>query len=127
MAIGDFVLDLSAIEGSIAFKTILEDLNPGCKGDFTFQSEDLGAYASLPAPTQKRVRQQLIDWLTDCNSPLFQDNSLKMGAFVPMNDVTMHLPFKIGAFADFMCSDVHVDNVRCNGDLSKIDLLCIDV
>lgn len=113
VAIGDFILDLSSIECSFAFKDILEGLENGHNGDFIFRSGDLGNFAVLPASTRKRLRQQLIDWLNDRNSPLFQDATLNITAFVPMKDAIMYLPFKIGSFSDFMCSDVHIANVRC--------------
>lgn len=111
VAIGGFILDLSSIERSYAFKAILEGPENSCNGSSIFRSGDLGNLATLPASTRKRLRQQLIDWLSDRNSPLFQDATMNMTTFVPMKDATMHMPFKIGGFSDFMCSDVHVANV----------------
>ncbi|GFF77355.1 fumarylacetoacetase [Aspergillus lentulus] len=110
VAIGDSILDLSVIERSPGFKVILQRFENGHNGRSTFSSGDLGNFAALPAPTRQRFRQQLIDWLNNHNSPLFQDASLNTAAFVPMKDAMMHLPFKIGGFSDFSCSDVHVSN-----------------
>jgi fumarylacetoacetase len=113
VAIGDFILDLSLIERSPIFKDIAQGPENGHNGRFIFTSGDLGNFATFPASTRKRFRQQLINWLSDRSSPLFQDVTLNAAAFVPMKDATMHLPFNIGGFSDFMCSDVHVDNVCC--------------
>ncbi|KAJ6151373.1 hypothetical protein N7470_007967 [Penicillium chermesinum] len=109
-AIGDFILDLSLLERSSILKAILQGHECGHNGRFIFTSEDLGNFAKVPTVIRKRLRQQLINWLSDPTSPLFQDATLNEATFVPMRDATMHLPFKIGGFSDFMCSDVHVDN-----------------
>ncbi|KAJ5249284.1 hypothetical protein N7468_000735 [Penicillium chermesinum] len=110
VAIGDFILDLSSLERSSILKAILQGHECGHNGRFIFTSEDLGNFAKVPTVIRKRLRQQLINWLSDPTSPLFQDATLNEATFVPMRDATMHLPFKIGGFSDFMCSDVHVDN-----------------
>ncbi|KAF4215540.1 hypothetical protein CNMCM6457_005860 [Aspergillus fumigatiaffinis] len=110
VAIGDFILDLSSVERSSILKAILQGHECGDNGRLIFTSEDLGNFATVPTIMRKRLRQQLINWLSDPTSPLFQDATLNEAAFVPMRDATMHLPFKIGGFSDFMCSDVHVDN-----------------
>lgn len=113
VAIGDFILDLSSVERSPILKAILQGHECGDNSRFIFNSEDLGSFATVPTVMRKRFHQQLINWLSDPNSPLFQDATLNEVAFVPMRDATMHLPFKIGGFSDFMCSDVHVANVCC--------------
>jgi hypothetical protein len=99
------------VERSSILKAILQGHECGDNGRLIFTSEDLGNFATVPTIMRKRLRQQLINWLSDPTSPLFQDATLNEAAFVPMRDATMHLPFKIGGFSDFMCSDVHVDNV----------------
>lgn len=113
VAIGDFILDLSTIERSSIFKALLQFPEKGPNGSLIFSTGDLGNFATLPASRRKWHRQQVIDWLNDRSSPLFQDATLNTAAFVPMKDATMHLPFKIGGFSDFMCSDVHFANVCC--------------
>ncbi|KAJ4152168.1 hypothetical protein NW765_017677 [Fusarium oxysporum] len=88
-AIGDFIIDLSVLEqSSCCDNTCLRDL------------------ASLG----RNFGRLLIDWLSDGNSPLFNDASRNEAVFIPMKDATMHLPFDIRGFTDFSCADVHVDN-----------------
>ncbi|KAJ0137566.1 Uncharacterized protein HZ326_19480 [Fusarium oxysporum f. sp. albedinis] len=75
-----------------------------------FQDGDLSKFARLPVVTRRAFRNTVIGWLSDEMSPLFGDASGTERIFLPMADATMHLPFEIQAFTDFMCSDVHVKN-----------------
>ncbi|KAH6884446.1 putative 2-hydroxyhepta-2,4-diene-1,7-dioate isomerase [Thelonectria olida] len=109
-AIGDSIIDLRSLESSSSFRAILPGLENGNNGGSIFKCSDLSKFAAFPASKRKQFRQKLIDWLNDGTSPLFQDAALNMAAFVPMKDATMHSPFKIGGFTDFMCSDTHINN-----------------
>ncbi|KAH6957409.1 putative 2-hydroxyhepta-2,4-diene-1,7-dioate isomerase [Fusarium avenaceum] len=109
VAIGDFILDLSSLERTL--------LNDGCFNRLkrvseapVFQDGDLSKFASLPVVTRRAFRNTLIDWLSDKMSPLFDNAARTARIFIPIADATMHLPFKIPAFTDFMCSDVHIEN-----------------
>ncbi|EKJ79081.1 hypothetical protein FPSE_00682 [Fusarium pseudograminearum CS3096] len=109
VAIGDFIIDLSSLE-----RTLLDDacfnMLKNLSGAPVFQDGDLSKFASLRAVTRRAFRNTLIGWLSDEMSPLFDNASRTERIFVPMADATMHLPFEIQAFTDFMCSDVHVEN-----------------
>ncbi|GKU06730.1 fumarylacetoacetate hydrolase [Fusarium langsethiae] len=105
VAIGDFIIDLSSLEHH------LDDKSFECLGtNPVFQNGDLERFASLPAATRRAWRETMISWLNDPESLLFKSESANITAFVAMKDAIMHLPFAIGAFTDFMCSDVHVEN-----------------
>ncbi|KAJ4152184.1 hypothetical protein NW765_017693 [Fusarium oxysporum] len=109
-AIGDFIIDLSVLEqSSCCDNTCLRDL--ASLGETSlFRNGDLSRFSSLPAVTRTQFWKTLIDWLSDGNSPLFNDASRNEAVFIPMKDATMHLPFDIRGFTDFSCADVHVDN-----------------
>ena len=110
-AIGDFIIDLSVLEqSSCCDNTCLRELASFGETSL-FRNGDLSKFASLPAATRTQFRKTLIDWLSDGNSPLFNDTSQNETVFIPMKDATMHLPFDIRGFTDFSCADIHVDNV----------------
>lgn len=53
-----------------------------------------------------------IQHLLSADVPTLRDNEeLKKKALVPMADVTMHLPAKIGDYTDFYSSREHATNV----------------
>lgn len=76
-----------------------------------FIASDLGPFARLGPEVRKRVHQTLIDWLSDPSHPLREEGVFEKNVFIPMDTAKMHMPFAVGNFADFMCSDVHVANV----------------
>lgn len=93
-AIGDFALDLRALskQGAFKDKTVAD----------TFTQPDLSSFAALPSGTRTATRQQIID-------------AVKAGAvdekcFVPLKDVTMHLPMECKGYTDFFCSWEHCSN-----------------
>lgn len=51
--------------------------------------------------------------ITDATSPLY-DREEQGHLLFPYEDVELHLPMKVGAFSDFMCSLEHVTNVSAN-------------
>jgi fumarylacetoacetase len=111
-AIGEFIVDLSVLEQSEQLKHCFPDRERSHRTESIFAHPSLNCFAALGAPLRRQVRQTLIDWLRDDHSPLFEDNLVRDSVFVPMEHAKMHLPFNIGSFTDFMCSDVHVENAR---------------
>lgn len=71
----------------------------------------LNRFASLPQNVRKLTRDRIIDLLEDPSSVLFKDEVVSSEAFVPVEQVKMHLPMQVGAFADFLCSETHLHNV----------------
>ncbi|KXJ86991.1 putative 2-hydroxyhepta-2,4-diene-1,7-dioate isomerase [Microdochium bolleyi] len=111
VAIGDHVVDISVLEESSFLDDIglhhpITDLRNSSIG----RHDDLGGIAALPAQTRSQLRHGLQSWLGNSVSPLFTDASLNERAFVSRAAATMHRPFNIPNFTDFMCADVHVDN-----------------
>lgn len=106
-AIGDLVIDLQVLEQSNLLKDLLGD-----EARSIFGSGDLNLFASLPRVIRQQVRLQLIQWLQDQESPLFNDRGLNESVFVPMEEALMHMPMSTSEFTDFMCADVHVNNVN---------------
>lgn len=95
VAIGDFVLDLSAIAA------LLPSAAAECLTGTT-----LNALFALPAAERAALRQRLSTILSD---PTHQ-NSVEP-ALLPAADVTMHLPCAIGDYTDFYVGIHHANNV----------------
>lgn len=119
IAIGTYVLDLAFLEHHDFFSNSLDDgyfqaTEPGAHASrrSLFQQSSLNAFASLPSPTRTEVRTRIITLLQDKSSLLFTDPDFNNAAFHSQEESTMHLPMQVGDFSDFMCSRVHVDNVR---------------
>ncbi|KAJ1323135.1 fumarylacetoacetase [Microdochium nivale] len=110
-AIGDHVVDLAVLEQSsflddIGLKHVKGDLDMNPLG----RRSDLNGIATLPAPARSQLRNGLKAWLRDRASPLYTDALLAKDVLVPLASVTMHPPFVIHNFTDFMCADVHIEN-----------------
>lgn len=74
----------------------------------------LNDFAALPISDRRTVREIIIDHLTNADSPLFKDETLQQRAFIPIQNVTMHLPMRLTDYTDFYSSLVHADKVRYN-------------
>ena len=101
VAIGEFVLDLAALEhqGIISL------------GDETlFDRNDLNNFAALGAAARIDLRQQLQTLLSDPSSAL-SNESFRDEVLVKRCLVEMHYPFKTGDYTDFYSSENHARNV----------------
>lgn len=107
-AVGDYVLDLDALlqHGILADPKLTHPL-----GDI-FLKPYLNDFAALPISDRRTVREIIIHHLTTAESPLFKDESLQQTAFIPIQNVTMHLPMRLTDYTDFYSSLVHADKVR---------------
>jgi fumarylacetoacetase len=102
-AIGEFVIDLHALEGMGVF----EDLHLP-RG--IFASDSLNGFMALGQKTCHQVRRRLSDVFDDqVQHGNLQGKSDKF--LFPIKDVTMHLPVKIGDYTDFYSSKEHATNV----------------
>ncbi|MBO6793993.1 MAG: fumarylacetoacetase [Balneolaceae bacterium] len=99
VAIGDYVIDLGAAQELGAFDG-LNVTNDVLENDF------LNDFIALGKPTTNAVRLRLQEHLCDDSSPLKDSDAL-----IPMNDVQMHLPVKVGDYTDFYSSIEHATNV----------------
>ncbi|MDQ2985601.1 MAG: fumarylacetoacetase [Armatimonadota bacterium] len=98
--IGEFVLDLAEIHSA--------GLLPG---GAVYGVPFINDLMALGPAAWHEIRSALTDLLREGESTLRDDVDLRQAALIPMADVTMHLPVKIGAFVDFYSSEQHATNV----------------
>ena len=105
MALGDYVVDLSALERAGLFK----DLSPETAAATTRDS--LNELLALGRPAWRRVRETLQKLLSAETATLRDDKTLRERVFHRQSDVVMQLPAKIGNYTDFYSSYHHAYNV----------------
>jgi len=103
VAIGDFVLDLAALEaaGLIRFDN----------ASGVFAQSSLNAFMALGPKVWSSTRARISELLRhDC--PELRDNKdLRNRALVPRNSADMHMPIAVQGFTDFYSSKEHATNV----------------
>ncbi|KAG6553317.1 hypothetical protein Mapa_005051 [Marchantia paleacea] len=105
VAIGDYVLDLSAVSRAGLFK------GPLLHSSDCFLHPTLNQFMSLGRPAWKEARET-IQKLLSVDDPTLQDNvDLEATVFVPMSQVKMELPAAIGDYTDFYSSKEHATNL----------------
>lgn len=104
VAIGDHVLDLSAV------KHLFDGPNLGSVND-VFCEGTLNAFMALGRPAWQEARAVLQKILSKDEAVLRDDAVLREKALIPMSKVTMHLPATIGDYTDFYSSRDHATNV----------------
>ena len=98
--LGETVVDLSAVEA-------LLPVAPG-----TFAEPALNSFMAAGRGTWDAVRARLQSLLSaDGDGELRDDEALRALALVPLAEVTMHLPARIGDYTDFYSSRQHATNV----------------
>ena len=102
-AIGDFVIDLAALEQQGLLPTVGE--SP------VFSRPALNAFAALGKSAWTRVRVALSDLMDKENAQLRDNEELRHQVLLPASDVEMLLPMEIGDFTDFYSSREHATNV----------------
>ncbi len=105
VAIGDFVLDLSVLEARGMFSGA--DLGRAT----IFDQPALNDFMARGREAWTSVRATITDLLSAETAPLRDNAVLRDEALVPMTDVTLHLPAKIGDYTDFYSSKEHATNV----------------
>ena len=93
--VGDFVLDLAPVAAS--------DL---MQATALFEAPVLNPLMAAGPGTWSSVRR----WVTELLSSE-AERSLVEPALVPLDEVTLHLPFAVGDYVDFYCSLDHASNV----------------
>src|SRR6266446_4040224 len=99
VALGDYVVDLSALERAGLFK----DLSPETAAATTRDS--LNDLLALGRPAWRKVRETLQKLLSA------ETETLRERVFHRQSDVVMRLPAKIGNYTDFYSSYHHAYNV----------------
>ncbi|MCB0202663.1 MAG: fumarylacetoacetase [Anaerolineae bacterium] len=97
--IGDFVLDLAALEEAGLLATRYFD-RPG-----------LNAFMAAGQAVWTATRQRLQHLLSAKTPELRDDTDLLARALVPLDRVTLHLPAQVGDYTDFYSSRYHAENV----------------
>src|SRR5262245_57701491 len=105
VALGDWVVDLSALAGSGLLNT------PALRGESVFDRGSLNAFAALGRPAWREVRARLTQLLSADEPTLRDDAALRSRVLVPMADCEMLLPVEIGDYTDFYSSREHATNV----------------
>ncbi|MBJ3774160.1 fumarylacetoacetase [Acuticoccus mangrovi] len=95
VAIGDFALDLAALEAD-------GRLDAGAP---VFAADRLNPFMALGPAAWARVREQLTTLLAEGAETPIDD------ALVPLDAVTHHLPFAVSEYTDFYASKMHASNV----------------
>jgi fumarylacetoacetase len=93
--VGDFVLDLAALEERGLLDT-----------SGTMRSETLNAFMALGRSRWEAVRARIVEVLTD---EFYQAAVERM--LISVDDVTMRLPFAVADYVDFYSSEHHASNV----------------
>lgn len=105
VAIGDLVLDLSALEAKGFFDF------PELQGRRVFAADSLNAFLSLGRPAWRKAREVLQHLLSAQTSDLRDNAELRALLFHRQSDVAMQLPARIGDYTDFYSSYHHAHNV----------------
>ncbi|KAJ6813018.1 fumarylacetoacetase-like [Iris pallida] len=105
VAIGDLVLDLSAVASAGLFDGPVLKNNHQC-----FLQPSLNMFVEMGRPAWKEARST-IQKLLSADEPRLRDNaSLREKSLIPMGEVQMLLPTIIGDYTDFFCSMHHAKN-----------------
>jgi fumarylacetoacetase len=102
-AIGDFVVDLAALEEAGL-------LRPA--PSLVFAAQSLNAFMALGPKVWSETRARLSALLAERGDSALRDNAALAGrALIPMRDVTLHMPIAVHGYTDFYASKEHATNV----------------
>lgn len=105
VAIGEYVLDLAAIDEAGHFN------NTPIHGHKVFHQPALNTFMEMGKAVWKEVRAAIQHLLKEDVPTLRDDESLRAKAFWRQSEVEMLLPAKIGGYTDFYASKEHASNV----------------
>src|SRR5438034_10587841 len=105
VALGEYVVDLSALERCGLFK----DLPPETSA--AMSRDRLNEFLALGRPAWRKVRELLQKLLSAEAPTLREDEKLRERVLHRHSDVVMQLPVKIGNYTDFYSSYHHAHNV----------------
>ena len=106
VALGEYVIDLIELHQSGLFRDLSFDST-------VFGESSLNSFMALERSAWRETRAILTDLLSaDSSNRLLRDNeNLRNRVFIPMSNVRMHMPAKIGDYTDFYSSREHATNV----------------
>ncbi len=105
VAIGEYILDLSVIEGAGLLKVT------GLIQDGIFAQPTLNAFMALGKDVWSKVRGRIQQLLSEEEATLRDHLALRDAAILKMSDVELLLPAQIGDYTDFYASKEHATNV----------------
>jgi fumarylacetoacetase len=105
VAIGDLVLDLTALEEQRGLRVA------ELQGQPAFAGDSLNQFMSLGRSAWRATRERLQDLLAADASELRDNSELRAKVFHAQKDVAMQLPARIGDYTDFYSSYHHAHNV----------------
>ncbi len=103
-AIGEYVIDLSALQGLGFFSEI--SLPNGI-----FDKDSLNEFIALGKPVWHSVRKQIKSLLKSDNGKLRDDKEAVSKCLFNINEVELLMPVKVGDYTDFYSSKEHATNV----------------
>ncbi|GBG29773.1 Fumarylacetoacetase [Hondaea fermentalgiana] len=101
--IGDFVVDLAALHEAGLFEDAFDS---SC-----FTHDCLNAFMGMGRSVWTQARKRLQQLLSKDEPKLRDDADLRARVLIPVSDVEMQLPAKIGDYTDFYASRQHATNV----------------
>ncbi|PZA10493.1 fumarylacetoacetase [Rhodopseudomonas palustris] len=101
VAIGEFVLDLAALQAAK-----LLDMPEG-----VFAQGSINAFMALGPNVWRSTRARISALLRHDNPELRDNAELRAKALLPMHQVKLHLPLRVEGFTDFYSSKEHATNV----------------
>jgi len=104
VAIGDQILDLSAVKGLFNGPVLSANQD-------VFDKDVLNDYMELGIGAWREARARLQELLSNTCDDLKENTELRAKAFVAQKDATMYLPANIGDYTDFYSSIHHATNV----------------
>jgi len=103
--IGDTVVDISVLADFGYFDDLdIDDLS-------VFYQPVLNDFIALGKPLTNQVRNRLIDLFSESNNDLKLNQKACELAFHKFEEVSMHMPVKVGNYTDFYASEYHAYNV----------------
>ena len=105
VALGEYVVDLSALERCGLFKDLPPETSAAMSRDW------LNEFLALGRPAWRKVRELLQKLLSAEAPTLREDEKLRERVLHRQSDVVMQLPVKIGNYTDFYSSYHHAHNV----------------
>jgi fumarylacetoacetase len=105
VAIGDAVLDLAAVHDAKLFEATPVDY------ENVFARDALNDFMAMGRAAWRATRERVSDLLNHDNDAIRSNSSLSDRALIPMSDVEMRMPAKVGDYTDFYASVHHATNV----------------
>ena len=105
VAIGEFVLDLAALDAAGMFRGTPLD------GQRLFERASLNPLLALGGDAWRAARRRIADLLDETSPELQGNERLRDAALVPRAAATLLLPVEIGDYTDFYSSREHATNV----------------